>query len=189
MILKNISFKNYGEITFRFEFNSSVYLLDPVKYFSDIRNILYEGIPNKFKISDFELSDISDFFKLFDLNSAEIKCKALFNLKNNEHSVIHSSCVNESVSIDIYQWSIKKRIVLESFHINNKNSSFTKMFFDIFCFCRIQIIPNDNKAFAINKNGISVICKFSGKFLDIYIIYDQISLSDFFIKNSLVKYY
>lgn len=186
MDFKNFSFKNYGEITVRFEYNSSMYLLDPVKYFSGIQNILYEGIPNGFKISEFELSDIRNFLKIFDLTRIDVKSKVLFNLKNNEHSLLYSSFVKESISIDIYQWSIDKKIVLESFHINNNNPSFTKMFFDIFCFCRIQIVPNENMGYAMNRNGISIICKFSREVLEIYIIYDQISLSDFFIKNILV---
>ncbi len=187
MILTQVDFKNYGAVTVRFEFNSSSDLLDPASYFSKVQHIVYEGIPKKFRISEFELSDIRDFLKIFDCQDIDTKSKVIFNLSHNMHTILKSSFSKGDIAIDICQWSVDKKLILESFHIQNNNSEFSKMFFDILCFCKIQVSPYRNMAYAINKKGVSVLCCLSEGILNIYVIYDQVGLSDFLTKNKYFK--
>lgn len=187
MDLKNFSFKNYGAVTVRFEFNSSTDVLDPLQYFSSVQNILYEGIPKELMISDFELRDIRDFLKIFDLPDIDIESKLSFKISQNMHSILNSSFSKEDISINIHQWSVDKKMMLESFHIKNSNPALTKMFFDILCFCKIQVIPHQNMGYAVNKNGISVLCHLSKDMLNIYVIYDQVALGVFLTKNKYFR--
>jgi|GEM_PF-5288014 len=187
MDLEHINYVNYGAVTVRFEFNQSSDIVDPVLFFSKIQNILYDGIPKDLKISEFKLKDIREFLKIFDLSEIDLKARLRFKLCQSDHLILNSSFKKSDIHIDIHQWSADKKMILESFHIKNNNPAFTKMFFDILCFCRIQVIPYQNLAYAINENGVSLICQLFEDTLSIYVIYDQISISDFLTKNKYFR--